>query len=500
MKYLILFCVFAVFSVGATTFTEFYCDANIVSTNINSGDTTNASPDYTSLAGNWNQGTSTFTPTDGTFPANSNAYFTTLRWASVVVSTSTNLTQAGSKGGYIAQIATINSGQNGTIVLSTTALSGTAPGNQTGTAELRVGGAWHGPYGSSGLVTIQHPFDFIATTATNSPYSMPRVNFRNGASYSIVAGLTQTPNGPLRFQGMTATPGDRGKATFDGGTGTGYAMMNANGNNTDWVDLIFYRNGSTTANGIMPVSGSGVRVDRCVFRDAMNYGLQGAAIVSESEAYGCNRAANNNIGAFHACNIVINCVSHDNVTGGCGFSGNTGASFINCISYGNNDAGFVFTGSSGYIALIGCDAYNNTGPGLKFSGAGSVNCYLKNCNFVKNGGAAVTNAVTNLKFGYVSNCGLGSGAAANTAGDFPIAVVNLETNSLVTYASGQTPWNAPSTSDFRITLTAAKSQGLSAFTQSTLSPQYTVGYSDIGAAQASDTNSASSGGSYTFSQ
>lgn len=506
MRYLISLFLLVAWSVGATSFTEFYCDANIASTNLNSGDTTNAAPDYISVAGNWN-GTDTFTPTDGTFPANSNAYFVAGRWASVVVSTSTNLVQAGSKGGWISKILTINSGANGTIVLSTTAFAGTAPSSQTGTAELRVGGAWHGPYGTAGLTTIPFPFGFIANTATNGSQRITRVNFRNGATYSVLAAMTHSLAGPMRFQGMTASPGDGGKATFDAGglTGSSIIILTISGAAIDAEDFIFSNNGDTgTANGLF-INAARNCWRRVVVHDIRGHGFvsAGGGVVEECEAYACNKSNTANTGGFNStastATVFNRCYSHDNAGSlNDGFVLADRTVCLNCISESNGRNGFTSTIATSQLVLIGCDSYNNGAGGYYAFGANG-SFYMENCNFVKNGTFGITNNTAGYRSGNIINCGFGAGTMTNTLGGIYEGnwVINEVDN--VTYPNDQSPWVDPDNQNFNITLSNAKSTGRGAFTQSQTGAG-TIAHLDIGAGQAADTNSTPTPVSYTFAQ
>lgn len=67
----------------------------------------------------------------------------------------------------------------------------------------------------------------------------------------------------------------------------------------------------------------------------------------------------------------------------------------------------------------------------------------------------------------------------------------------VTYASGVTPWSAPSTGDFRITLAAARNAGRGAFTETASGYAGAIGYPDIGSNQHLDSGG-STGGSYAY--
>ena len=105
---------------------------------------------------------------------------------------------------------------------------------------------------------------------------------------------------------------------------------------------------------------------------------------------------------------------------------------------------------------------------------------IQNCNFIKNTGKGINNvSVTNS--GDVFNCGYGAGTQANGSAD---TLNNLTTTGAVTYASNVAPWVDGPNGDFSINLAAAEGVGRGAFTETAASYGPTVGYPDIGAAQA----------------
>ena len=129
---------------------------------------------------------------------------------------------------------------------------------------------------------------------------------------------------------------------------------------------------------------------------------------------------------------------------------------------------------------------NNVKDGISFRG-GSINegALIENCNFTTNANWGINNGSTGTSTvnAIVFNCGFGAGTQANTSGD-----ISLPNNCIVVgtvnYASNVTPWNAPATGDFTITLAAAKNAGRGTFTETQASYTGTVGKPDIGAAQA----------------
>src|SRR3990167_1101940 len=223
-------------------FTEFCCrsgGSNLNGGALASGAEPSTTAVYTCINSNWD-GTSIFTPTDGSTPASS---VTVGDFASVYL-------DAAAVAVYVSRVTVVAAGVNGAITLSTTAKSGTAPTVGATGRSIKVGGAWKGPNAAEGF-----PFNFINEACTNSSDNPVRVNFKNDASYSITAAMTHTLIGPTFFQGYTSAFGDLGKATIDGGTsGASYVLLTFSGNGTArcyGLDLIFQNNGATgSANGV----------------------------------------------------------------------------------------------------------------------------------------------------------------------------------------------------------------------------------------------------------
>ncbi len=136
--------------------------------------------------------------------------------------------------------------------------------------------------------------------------------------------------------------------------------------------------------------------------------------------------------------------------------------------------------------LLQCDAYNNSGDGLKITtttNTAIVN--IQNCNFLKNTGWGVNTArTTGLLWGRIVNCGFGSGTKANGMGTTN-NTNNIDVRGGIMYPGGTTPWVDPDNGDFSINLPAAQGTGRGTFTETASSYSGTVGYPDVGAAQAS---------------
>jgi hypothetical protein len=105
-----------------------------------------------------------------------------------------------------------------------------------------------------------------------------------------------------------------------------------------------------------------------------------------------------------------------------------------------------------------------------------------NSNFVDNGAWGI-NCTSGKYHGLISNCGFGSGTMANTSGKINNMQSAIESGT-VDYAADTSPWTDPNNGDFRLALDASKQSGTQMFTQRTLGWAGTVGYPDIGAAQA----------------
>lgn len=460
-------------------FTEFYVQTT--GSNLNGGSSTGDNAKYTSTNGNWD-GTSTFTPAD------------TQAASLIAVGDFASVYNDGATVGvYIARVVTINStgGNITSIVVSTTAKSGTAPTSSGTGRTIKVGGAWKGPNAAENF-----PFGFIAATATDTSGDYPRVNFKNGTNYSVTAAVAHSVAGPVIFQGYTGSAGDGGRAILDGGTsGTSYTLMSLTGTQCGMEDFIIQNNGASGSSNGFLVAGVGVIARRCVVNSVRGNGffVNAASTLIECEAYSCSQSntstqAGITLGSNMA--LAIRCISHDNSGNGVeGFAlGGGNVAMIDCISDTNGHAGINLTsGSAQNVSIIGCDVYNNVSHGIILS-SGSVNytALIENCNLIKNGtggtGYGIFGNSTGSLAGYIINCGFGSGTQANTTGT-TTALKEIQVSGSVTYASNVTPWIDPANGDFRINLAAAKNAGRGAFTETAASYAGTIGYPDIGSAQ-----------------
>lgn len=449
-------------------YTEFYCRAADGS-NLNAGSTNAAAAAFTYASGTWVASTGVFTVASGD-PASDGVAVGD--WASVYADGAT-------VGVFVGRVTARDAT---TITVSLTAKSGTAPIDGTNTRTLKIGGAYLGPNAAEAF-----PLAFVQNTMTNAAGDSFRITFIG--TFSITAAITHANAGPGRFQGATATAGDGGRATIDGGTaGASYALLTLSGANNHIEDLVFQNNGATGSASGLVISGAESMARRCVTNSVRGYGISlstGNAACVEHESFSCNQSNTAALGGIHATGaFLLRCISHDNAgSNGNGFIVGAAATMAvqSCIADSNAGIGFNVTGSV-VACFNNCDAYNNTSDGVRLANATAAGFQLESCNFVKNGGWGINGSGAGTKNGMVVNCGFGAGTQANTSGTITgEGAMSLEGS--VTYANDVTPWVDPANGDFRINLAAAKGAGRGTFTQTAASYAGTIGYPDIGAAQ-----------------
>lgn len=450
-------------------FTEFYCQNG--GSNLNSGTDTNNAASYTTIHGNWTNTTGVFTVQDGTNPS-----------ASISVGDRVAVyVDGGTIAAYIGEVSAVQNAINGTITANTRGI-GTKPANQTGTASLKKGGAWKGPNGVSGF-----PFT-LGNWGNNKDATghIVRCNLKNDQTYSMTSSFSVQGGSPYTMEGYTGSPGDDGKATFDGGTSTGVIIATVGSANAVIKNIIF-KTSITSGATTLITGGLNATFIRCVFTGSRIHGLNAAPNTDliECESYG-NNTSNTTGGSgvfIGAGGVVCRCFVHDNTgTNSDGIRNNAGPLNIkNCIISGNSRYGLTSeatTANSG-LEISNTDFYNNGSDAINIV-SGSVNHHwIENCNFIKNTGAGINN-VSVINSGSVYNCGYGAGTQANGAAD---TLNNLSTSGAVTYPSNVTPWVDPANGDFRINLAQANFAGRGAFTETAAGQAGTIGYPDIGAAQ-----------------
>lgn len=465
---------------SALTFTEFYVQTT--GSNLNAGSTTANAATYTAVNGNWD-GTSIYTPVDGSTPAST---VNVGDWASIYLDAATVAV-------YVGRITAVAGGVNGAITISTTAKGGAAPTTGATGRSIKVGGAWKGPNAG-----VTFPWAFMVGTMVDANTNMTRVNIKGGVTYSVTTTLSTSLNGPMKVQGYTTTPGDGGKATFDGGTsGSAYILAQQTGSNTDWEDLIYQHNGATSASIGLNLTGVGINnvYRRIVVNNILGVGIAAAESLNtfvECEVYQCSTRGMDYTGVSTVFN---RCIFHDNTASGVSITSTADATFLNCIFDSNGAAGST-DATVRKTSYIGCDFYNNTTDGLAFTGGANDSLYIANCNFVKNGGWGINSPGSLIRSGYVINCGFGTGSQINTSGSVA-PTARVDQIGTLAYPTGLTPWFAPATGNFSISLLNARNTGRGKFTQTQAAYTGTVGYPDVGAAQH---YAPIAGGNYTWAQ
>lgn len=455
-------------------FTEFYCQTT--GSNLNSGSTASDSATYTGVGDS--DGTSKFTPSDGSTPASS---VNVGDFASIYVTAGATVAT------FVGRVTAVAAGVNGAITVSTTAKSGTIPANSAGahTITCKVGGAWQGPNGA-----VNFPFNFVTSTLTDFGGDLARVNLKNNATYSVTAAITHA-NANVIFQGYSSA-GDGGKATIDGGTsGASYVLFTVATSFCGLFDLIFSNNGASGSADGVQLTGGRNYVSGCVFHDFRGAGLNvsgAGSLLVACEAYACNKSNTGSLGGFVVSITALfrECISHGHSAGSnChGFVASTittsTASFHHCIADTCAGKGFTFT-STGTYNLENCDAYNNTSDGVLASSTGQL--YLENCLLVSNGGYGV-HATGTLSQQAAVNCAFYN----NTSGQTNGLNASLVTGSITLTGD---PFTDAANGDFRLNNTAGagaacRGAGRGTFTQTAASYSGTVGYPDVGAVQHQD--------------
>lgn len=475
----ILFLFLLVASLGAQTFTEFYADASAGS-NLNGGAiSTGGDPEagaypITYTGGTWVQSTGVFTVASGNPQSDG---VTVGDYASVYADAASAPT------GFVGKVTARDTT---TITVSLTIAAGTAPTDGTGNRTIKIGGAWKGPNS-----TDTFPFGFVVTALSTATDQNPRVNFKSGTTYSPTVVLTADDAGPITWEGYTTTAGDGGRATFDWSTNA-VVYITATGASQVFKSLILTGSASSGTSDGLQVNAVGVVVNSVALSGARGRGFYAMAnshpLFVECEAYGNNTSNTSGLGGFvlQANATCIRCISHDNTgTNGSGFVTGTGTSFvfIDSIADSNGKEGFRLGGTTGArTVMVGCDVYNNSGSGVDIVSTATKALYIENSNFVKNGAYGITNSGSGARTGYLVNNAFGSGTQANVSGTVN-GLPTIGVSGSVTLTADVTPWNAPTTGDFRITGTQCKGTGRGTFTETASSYTGTVAYPDIGSAQ-----------------
>jgi hypothetical protein len=304
----------------------------------------------------------------------------------------------------------------------------------------------------------------------------------------------------IKYQPYTSTPGDGGKAIVEGPTtGPSFVFWNM-GNQIILEDFEFRHNGATSFAVGLAVLGNSI-IRRVVVHDVRGSGFEllgPGDVMIEDEAYNCNQDNNAGEGGFKSTTgnpeLFLRCIAHDN--NNFGFKLIQGNYTMFCVSESNTGNGFQQAiGAIVPSVLLHNEAYNNGGDGLLgVTAASSGGAWLiENCNFVKNAGwgiDAMDNPTYRPMSGFFDNLGFGSGTMANGSGtttNLSKIVVNEGPGAAnVTYTANTTPWVNPANGDFRINNTQSLGTGYGYFYETAPSYTGTLGFPDLGAAQANN--------------
>lgn len=485
---------------GATTFTEFYCLNG--GSNRYAGSVASTTPVKAILAGNWTNSTGTFFSSGADLSA-----VTVGMWASVT-------TNADSRTYFVGQVTAVDDTAD-TVTVSLTRQSGTNPSDGVGNRDLFVGGGWLGPNG-----TEWFPFNFCEGKMTNSSGNSQRINFKRDRLYSVTAGVTITlpitgsanNTGVIRVQGYNSTPGDLAfvqGAQFPEitGSGSGFTFMTLNCKNIDFWNLSFSTNGTSgSSDGVTTSTATECSFNQCTFHDMRGNGLVFTTVnhAYSCEAYRCNLNNSSGKAGFNFTSsgiMAMNNFAHDNTTANsAGFQLDGGINLVGNIAMSNGASGFRFTADVTQ-SIISCAAVGNGGSAFEFAGSvgpvgDSMLVNMIHNSAFANGGSAVqlnNNAGSQYLNGRINGLLLGTGSMTNAAGGFRtsygittdgsnfqgIEVVNVQYA-----ASGVTPWAAPDTGNYTITLPAAECLSTNFYTQSFTNRTFTgtIGYADFGSA------------------
>ncbi len=476
-------------------YTEFCCRSG--GSNLNAGtrlgDSTEpgTAADFTYASGNWVAATGVFTVASGNPQSDG---VVAGDYASVYANGATAT-------GFVGIVTAVSTT---TITVSITQKFGTVPTDGTGNRTLKIGGAWAGPSGA-----VVFPFNTVEP-GSNSSTTLTRVNFKNDQTHSMTATIGHSKNGAVVFQGYSSSYGDGGQITLSWGT-SAVTYMSLTGFYNIFADMILTGSATTGSGyGISLNSGTTTLVRVSVTGTRLsgffnNTGTYYYHLVG-CEAYNCNTSNTASHGGFYiasgASYILDRCMSHSNTgSNSIGFRLSRTGTVIRCIASGNGSHGYYYTsGFSENFFMTNSDAYNNTGDGIRFDNVTIATVYIENSNFTKNGGYGINAIGSGAKYGYVKNCGFGSGTQANTSGQIggTTGILYLMNESPVTYPTDATPYTDAANGDFTIALTEARGAGDGEFVEEKSGWAGTSSYTDIGAAQHTDSGGGGGGGTVGY--
>jgi hypothetical protein len=366
-------------------FSEFYMAVGQSGvSNLNAGSTSadaggSNSPSYTSLAGNWNNATSVFTPTDGSTPAGT---VNVNDWMSVYITGDTALR-------YVAKVLSVAAGVNGAITLDTVFKFGTSPATVSGTANVKDGGCWS----DFGIVSAANSLAGTASTVSSAIRINVKAGTYNNTATVLTFNMAGTTAVPVWWRGYKTAPGDQENNAF-AAQGTEIPLISfTTGQFKINVGNVIYssmhvQGATVTAGGQTYLSSGNSIVTLYRFRSVCT----GASVQSSASNWAAYAIA---ISCYFKCTTSTQYVVQSSAASawmsGCYLSGggaSAGGGFFcaaptaltanNCIF--DSCAGDAIL-STGQGSVISCSFYAPTGNGVAIRSATGPGLLIANCYF-----------------------------------------------------------------------------------------------------------------------
>ncbi len=350
--------------------TNFYMNGNAGSSNLNSGSTCSDvgggsdAAIYTSTAGNFD-GTSVFTPTDGSTPAST----VSVGMYAALYNTGDAACRA------IAQITTVAAGVNGAITVSTTIKYGTVPTVNSGSRAIKVGGALAdlGIVVAAGAlgVAVANPQDTILNVKAGT-----YANTTTARAFGVLGSNTTK----FLIRGYKTTPGDQdsNNLAVAGTDIPSFTFTTVGMTLTQQLDMASVNVTSARAGATLTL-GTQCKIYRV--RATNTNAISSGVAVSYGQncvSVGCNFTVTSTATTVVSANTSL---SFD----GCTFAGGAGGiaaaasqnvHILNCVF--NAQQGDAISFSTGMAVIVGNTIYAPTGNGILWSGTPSAQATVMN--------------------------------------------------------------------------------------------------------------------------
>jgi hypothetical protein len=322
--------------------TDFYLNQNAGASDLNAGSTTSDvgggsdAAIYTSVAGNFD-GTSVFTPTDGSTPAST----VSVGMYVALYNTGDTVCRA------VAQVTAVGAGVNGTITVSTTIKYGTFPTSNSGSRALKCGGAW------TSFATWTSPgiFNTSATVPQSTRVNVKAATYANTTTQRQINTAGSATLG-FWWRGYKTTPGDQ-DLNFNPVVGT------------DVPSITF-----TTSN--MVINGSHIAFSSLGITTASTFSMTVNSFATDALWYGCTIT---NTGA-NAVSVALTMSAASTSAVGCYLGATTtAAEVLSMAGNGNRALGCVINGgiigilAAGSMVAVRNVFYGQAGDSIKAAGA-----------------------------------------------------------------------------------------------------------------------------------